>query len=256
LYNGLASEYENGFYDQPHRTAYDRLAWEYVQRRLPAEPDVVIDVGCGGGRWVDRLLPLAQRVIGIEPAPEMIKVLERKMYGPSFSLISEPMETVSIEADTADVVLAMGSLQYSQAPAQMLHRFASWARPGGIVFVLADSYMALVLELLSARNVDEALERATTRMGVWKHNGQEAELHLFDRNTLETYFRNAGLIDVVSRGLLVTATAWGITECKKAATCDETSLLRLERKLAEIPAMADAGKQIIATGRKPAISRC
>jgi SAM-dependent methyltransferase len=250
LYNALAREYETSFYDPSHRRAYDLLAWEHVARLLPARPAVVIDAGCGTGRWVDRLLPLGHRVIGIESAPEMIKALERKRYGPQFTLVADDMETVSMEPGSADVVLAMGSLQYTQHPARMVRRLASWTKPGGAVCVLVDSFLALVLELLNSRKSEEALERLKTGRGVWKQHGQEADLHLLDRRTLESYFAGAGLAEVVARGLLVTASAWGLSECAKAIVADEADFLRLERQLAEYSIMADAGKQILVTGRR------
>src|SRR5579864_6536325 len=94
LYDAMAGEYENGFYDPPHRKAYDLLAWEYVSSLIPQHPAVIVDAGCGAGRWVDRVLPLGHHVIGIESAPEMVKVLERKKYGPEFTLMAEDRKSV------------------------------------------------------------------------------------------------------------------------------------------------------------------
>jgi SAM-dependent methyltransferase len=251
LYDALALEYESGFYDPPHRRAYDLLAWEYVYQFLPATTGVIIEAGCGAGRWIDRLLPLGHRVIGIEQAPEMIKVLERKRYGPEFSLVAGDMEKVSIEPESADVVLAMGSLQYAQDPARMIKRFAFWVKPGGTVCVLVDSFVALVLELLRSGKTEEAIERLRTGQGVWKQHGQEADLHLLNRQNLESYFACAGLSDVSCRGLLVGVSARGLEEWRKSMAANESSCLELERLLAQHPVMVDAGKQIIASGRRP-----
>ena len=251
LYDALAREFESdAFYDPLHRKTYDLLAWEHVQQFLPAACGVIIEAGCGAGRWVDRLLPLGHRVIGIEQAPEMIKALKKKKYGPAFTLVPGDMETVAIEAASADIVLAMGSLQYAQNPAQLIVRFASWIKPGGTVCALVDSHMALVLELLRSGKTVEALERLTTGRGVWKQHGQEADLHLLDRHTLELSFAAAGLRDVVCSGLLVGVNACGLGDWKKAMEADELGCLNLERQLSQHPVMADAGKQIIVSGRR------
>jgi SAM-dependent methyltransferase len=251
LYDALAKEYEHGFYDVPHRKAYDQLAWERVSCLLPGRPGLIVDAGCGTGHWVDRLLPAGHRVIGIEQAPGMIDELRRKHYADSFQLIEGSMEEATIASASADLVLAMGSLQYSEDPASMLHRFASWTKPGGTVAVLTDSYVALVLELLHVGKKEEALERLRTRRGMFRYRGEEAELHLLDRRTLESYFAASGLQQIVSFGLLVTASALGMPACTQRLLEDETGLMQLERNLGAIPALADNGKQLLVVGRKP-----
>lgn len=251
LYDALANEYEHGFYEVPHRKAYDQLAWERVSCLLPDRPGLVIDAGCGTGHWVDRLLAAGHRVIGIEQAPGMIAQLRRKHYDDRVQLIEGGMEAASISPASADLVLAMGSLQYTESPASMLHKFASWTKPGGAVAVLTDSYVALVLELLHMGKQDEALERLRTRRGMFRYRGEEAELHLLDRATLESYFAAAGLHEVVSVGLLVTASALGMPACTQRLLEDEHGTMQLERGLGTIPALADSGKQILVLGRKP-----
>jgi SAM-dependent methyltransferase len=249
LYDALAAELESGFYDVPHRRAYDQLAWERVTALLPARGATIIDAGCGTGRWVSRLLDLGHRVIGVEQAPGMIQVLERKRYNSrQFRLVAGPMEEVHIEPASADAVLAIGSLPFADDPAIMIQKFASWVRPGGFVAVLADALYALVLELLNAGRQDEALERLHTRRGLWRTHGHEAELHLLDRRTLEIHFAAAGLERIVTAGLLITASAWGVPRLTAALAADEGATLALERKLTADPALADCGKQLLVTG--------
>jgi hypothetical protein len=79
-------------------------------------------------------------------------------------------------------------------------------------------------------------------------------LHLLDRQTLASHFDNAGLVDISCKGLLLTASALGLRRCKEAIAADAAAVLQLERQLSEVAVMADAGKQILATGRKPAPS--
>ena len=54
LYDRLAPTYVEHF-DVAHRRAYDQLAWEMCAAALPDPPAVVVDVGCGVGRWARRL---------------------------------------------------------------------------------------------------------------------------------------------------------------------------------------------------------
>jgi 16S rRNA A1518/A1519 N6-dimethyltransferase RsmA/KsgA/DIM1 with predicted DNA glycosylase/AP lyase activity len=53
------------------------------------------------------MLALGHRVVGIEQAPEMVKILRAKGLGPRLTLIADDMERVRLPAASADVVVAM-----------------------------------------------------------------------------------------------------------------------------------------------------
>jgi SAM-dependent methyltransferase len=251
LYDSMAPEYDAAFANQAHRRAYDRLAGEYIASLLPPTPGVIVDAGCGTGRWAEAWLKLGHRVIGIEQAPRMIEIIKQRRLGPAFSLLAEDMERVALAPGTADLVVAMGSLQYARDPAAMLRRFASWTKPGGFVYVNVDSLMALALELIRQGKREEALVRLETRRGIFTHGRHRAELHLYDSATLKAHFAAAGLIEVRCHGLLVTSTAWGSEGCAAAMNSDEAAFLELERALFASAPMADAGKHLVASGRNP-----
>jgi SAM-dependent methyltransferase len=250
LYNAFAADYDAAF-EASHRQAYDRVAWDCVLRLLPTSPGVIVDAGCGTGRWIDRLLSLGHRVIGIEQAPEMASILQEKQYGPNFTLLTEDMETAHLDGGSADLVIAMGSLQYTKVPAGMVRRFAAWAKPGGSVCVLVDSLVALVLELIRAGKADESLARLRTRRGVFAVGDQQADVYLYDSQTLQSHFAAAGLTEISCHGMLVTSSAWGRDGCTEAMASDEAGFLDLERELASFPVMADAGKHLFVSGRRP-----
>jgi SAM-dependent methyltransferase len=251
LYNGFAPHWDECFDAANHRNAYELLAWEYVCRILPPAPAVVVDVGCGTGRWAGRFLALGHRVTGIEQAPAMANAVRAKDFGDDMILIVDNMENVDLPPASADLVVAMGSIQYSRNPAQMIRRFAAWIRPGGRVFVCVDSLIAVVLELTSLRRSDEALRILESRKGIFELDGQIADLHLHDRQTLESYFAAAGLVDLDCRGLLVTMSAMGREWCTQAIASDRAAFLDLERAYSRFPAIADLGKHIILSGRRP-----
>ena len=250
LYTALAHRYREHF-ESPHRRAYDTMAWDQVRPFLP-DRGPIVDVGCGVGRWVEPLLALGYEVIGIEPAPGMIAELRRADHGQAFRLISEPMETVQLPDGSAGMVLALGSLQYSTDPEAMVRRFASWVRPGGSVMVLADSLVALVIELLRDEKYEEAMQRLRTRIGVWVVEDQSAEMHLMDRERLRRAFQAAGLVDVQVTGLLATAAPLGPARLADRLERDWDAHLGIERELQAHPELADIGKQLLATGRRAA----
>jgi SAM-dependent methyltransferase len=251
LYDAMAPQYDAVFAEPGYRRAYDRLAGEFIGKLLPDLPGTIVDAGCGTGRWAQRWLGLGHRVIGIEHSARMIAELRRRDLGDGFRLIATSMDEAEIAPGSADLVVAMGSMQYAADPGAVLRRFAGWVRPGGHVCIYTDSLTALVLELMRMGRTDEALRRLETRRGVFRQGASTAELHLFDRAALERLFAGAGLIDVSCHGLLVTASASDKAQAAQAVQADEASFLALERRLMADPAMADAGKHIIASGRRP-----
>ena len=251
LYDAFAPEWDRCFESANHRNAYDLLALEHLLPLLPPVPADIVDAGCGTGRWAEKMLARGHRVVGIEQAPEMVRILRAKDLGPRLTLIADDMERVELPPASADIVVAMGSVQYARDPARMIRRFASWTRPGGRVFVCVHSLLALVLELVSLRQVDDAVRILNTGRGVFTHRGETAHLHVFDRRTLETYFAAAGLIELECHGLLISMSALGRDACVRAIASDKLALLDEERKLGRFSAIADLGKHLVIVARRP-----
>jgi SAM-dependent methyltransferase len=250
LYDALAADYDAHF-AAPHRRAYDELAWEVCAGVVGPAPADVVDVGCGVGRWAARLVAAGHRVTGIEPAPAMAAAARSRLAGTGFTLVASRIEDAVLPSGSADVVLAMGSLQYATDPAAAIARCASWVRPGGAVCVLLDSRQALVLELLAVGRTDEALERLATRRGVWRVGSHAADLHLLDAAELAAAVRAAGLDVERLAGLLVGASAHGRAGLLARLERDYPARLAIERRLAAEPALADLGKQLLVVGRTP-----
>lgn len=249
LFDALAADYEAHF-DVPHRRAYDQLAWELVQPLLPPPGDLIVDAGCGVGRWASRLVKLGYEVVGIDHAPTMAASARVRML-PGFRVIEQSIEQVELAPGEAGAVLALGSLQYTRDPAAAVERLAAWVRPGGAVCVLVDSLGALAVELLRSGREEEAQRRLETRIGVWTQGEQTAEHHLLDRAALEAAFRGAGLVDVACHGLLVGASIFGRDRLTDRLRADWDGQLSLERRLAQQSVLADFGKQLLAHARRP-----
>jgi SAM-dependent methyltransferase len=249
LFDGLADHYDRHF-AVAHRRAYDTLAWERVSTLLPARPGVVVDAGCGVGRWATRFAALGHRVVAIDHAPRMVAGARERLPIDRCAVVHASIEEANVEEASADLVVAMGSVQYTRDPERVIERFGRWVRPGGSVAVLVDSLVAMAVEKIRAGRHEHGLAEARERRGVWEQDDAAADLHLLDRARLEAAFRRGGLADIRSAGLLVTATIFGLPWVFERLGTAADDLLALEQNLMDEPALADLGKQLLVVGHR------
>ena len=106
-------------------------------------------------------------VLALLASSSDLEITRRRLAGAGdrFCMVQAPMESADLSpvlpAGGADLVLAMGSMQYTPHPGATLRRLAAWARPGGSVLVLVDSLVARVVELIDAGATAEAVQRSS-----------------------------------------------------------------------------------------------
>ncbi len=249
FYDRLAPSFAE-FYAVPHRRVYDDLAWEHIAQLPLGAPGVVLDLGCGTARWAPRFENAGWTYVGVDDAPQMVAAARAEH--PRADIIEASMDDVDLPHGCADLVIAMGSLQYSRDPAALAGRMAAWAKPGSFACVLVDSFLGLVLELVARGRVDEARERARSRRSRWLLDGAAVEYALLDASSLAALFRAAGFADVRTSGLLVGMTALGRDRWNEQYSVDPEGTLARERFLSAQPVAADAGKHVLLTARAPA----
>lgn len=248
-FDEIAETYDDLF-DDPIRAAYDALAWERVSARLPVRPGVVVDAGCGTGRWARQLADLGHDVIGIDVSGAMV-ARARSRGIERFVVVEGSMNAVDLPESAADVVMAMGSIQYTADPRETIRHVAAWLKPGGSLCVLVDSLMGLAIELARLGRSSEAKDRLRNRVGIWKPAERPIVHHLLTSKMLEQYFQAASLIDIRVSGLLVGASALG-RDCLTDRLNDRGAWqLDIERRLANVPELSDLGKHLFVSGRAP-----
>ena len=75
----------------------------------------ILDLGCGAGLSTAPLLRLASRVVGVEPAVEMLEWARR--VAPGARLISARSESLPFRDGSYDLITAAGSLNYADPAA-------------------------------------------------------------------------------------------------------------------------------------------
>jgi hypothetical protein len=74
---------------------------------------------------------------------------------------------------------------------------------------------------------------------------------LFTADALRQWLTEAGLVEVEVCGLLVSWSAFGREQVTRRLADGPEAIRALDRRLAGLPPLADAGKQLLGIGRRP-----
>ena len=107
-------------------------------QNAPADPQLIVDVGCGTGRFTG---PLAEkfgaRVIGIDPSDRMLAEARRKVECSvaSIEFMQAPAERLPLEDNCADLVFMSMMLHHLDDRAQAARECRRVLRSGGCLFI-------------------------------------------------------------------------------------------------------------------------
>jgi cytosine/adenosine deaminase-related metal-dependent hydrolase/ubiquinone/menaquinone biosynthesis C-methylase UbiE len=95
----------------------------------------VVDLGCGTGRWLKALQGAgARNLLGLDSSPEMLSVADSKLAGAA-NLVYANCGNASLEANSADVILATFVLSYVDDASHLVESASRALRPGGSIFI-------------------------------------------------------------------------------------------------------------------------
>ena len=103
---------------------------------LPPLVDLdVVDLGCGTGRWLKALQGSGARsLLGVDASPEMLVLAQSKLAGVA-NLVCADCGSVSLEASSADIILANFVLSYVDDARHVVKTVRRAMRPGGSMFI-------------------------------------------------------------------------------------------------------------------------
>ena len=191
------------------------LAW---MRRAGIDQGTVVDLGCGGGQWLERLSAEGYRTCGVDRSPWMIRATKKRV--PAAKLILGCM--ADAELPGCDVVTSLGEpVNYLPGPRQIQRTFRrvySALRPGGLFIFDVREPAERAGQRVAARvgddwaciaRIDESpsknlLERhITTFRQVGKHYRRHEEVHrlkLYPQSETLRWLREIGFRVRVFRG--------------------------------------------------------
>jgi trans-aconitate 2-methyltransferase len=115
---------------------------ELLARIQVSDPADVVDLGCGPGpltatllqRWPDA------RVVGVDSSADMVEAAAAYAIEGRLAFVHAGVADWSPDHDV-DVVIANAVLQWVPGHVELLERFASWLRPGGVLaFQVPDNF--------------------------------------------------------------------------------------------------------------------
>jgi ubiquinone/menaquinone biosynthesis C-methylase UbiE len=162
-YDERSGGYDGGWRGRMHHRISDSVAALAVDTAPGARS--VLDVGCGTGYLLRRLataLPRADRFVGIDPAPGMIRVATESTDDARFSFAETTAEHLDADHEF-DLVVSATSFDHWSDQRSGLVACARALRRGGRL-VLCDQFSALLIPTLkgSRRGKARTMSRANT----------------------------------------------------------------------------------------------
>lgn len=121
----------------------------------PLDGRDVLELGCGMGQFAAWCAAQkAASVLGVDISAKMLERARRENAHPAITYRQEPLETLTLPAESYDLVVSSLALHYLEDYAGLVRRVQEWLRPGG-VFVYS---------------VEHPIATARNPMGAWQKN--------------------------------------------------------------------------------------
>lgn len=126
---------------------------------------LVLDAGCGAGRWAIEAAGRGARVIALDLGLSVEVAAENARTSPRVAAVQADLNDLPLRPGSVDWAYSLGVLHHLDRPGEAMARLASVVRPGG--FLLVYLYYALdrrgAAYRLAFRGVD-AVRRVTSRL--------------------------------------------------------------------------------------------
>jgi len=107
-----------------------------VPKSLINESAIVVDVGCGSGRWARQLVESVGRLILVDPAPAALEVARTALSGrANCDFRCESVGSIGLPSNSADFVYSLGVLHHIPDTQSGIDECVRLLKPGGAFLV-------------------------------------------------------------------------------------------------------------------------
>ena len=171
------------------RVLYEESCWRYIEPILPPiKESLILETGCGTGRWVYRLAPMGYQIVLSDFSKEMIRHAAETINKQGVSErvaayhVLDICDMHALSDEAFDLVLALGvPLSLCSDPPRTVEECYRVTRPGGHVVCDASNRFRTALELARENDLTQFARvldtgRIIRQTGLTQHHFMPQEL--------------------------------------------------------------------------------
>jgi ubiquinone/menaquinone biosynthesis C-methylase UbiE len=175
--------YDSVYHAEATANQGDGLARHYAglfDRLGLTSEQVILDVACGSGGWLQFCHERGLRVSGVDLSDKAIAVCKQNM--PQGIFYAQPAETLPHEDSHFDVVTCLGSLEHFVDPVGSLREMARVSKSGAEIILLVPNkdFLSRKLGLFAGTYQVDAKEVVRT-LDEWESLFEQAEIEVLER---------------------------------------------------------------------------
>lgn len=123
-------------------TADGRTGYDVLIEKVPATARSVLDLGCGNGPMLERLLarrPGLERAVGVDLCSSDLELARQRLADGRVELRCEPGQRLGIETESVDAVLSHHAFYLMDPVEPVVRQIARVLRPGGVFAFVTSS---------------------------------------------------------------------------------------------------------------------
>jgi SAM-dependent methyltransferase len=151
----------------------ERRVREFILKKLPPNPGLVLDVGCGGGWVATALCPKGYEVVSFDISPKNTQEVLARNPSPNHSAVAGDVFALPFQPASFDIVIASEIIEHVYDPGLFAKGLLEILKPGGTLIITTPYKEKIVYALCVHCNRPTPLS---------------AHLHSFDEKKLATLF--------------------------------------------------------------------
>lgn len=130
-YDQIAPHYDQRFAYQREREGIVKALRKLVEKLKAGR---ILEVGCGTGHWLDKLQPVAQKLVGLDLSAGMLSQARRRQM--PAECVQGYARRLPFRSRTFDLVFCVNAIHHFEAPRAFVRESSRILRAGGVLAVV------------------------------------------------------------------------------------------------------------------------